>query len=569
MTGRRASEVPIRRLSNQDSQWWHRIRVGVRTLPRPSERRCYPRVSAEPRTRRGHADAHDGYSEARGKIQASCYRVPRRSVAVRASRLPNEGETEMNRRDLARGAMAAAISHPFIQHLSASSSAADNELDRFGGWAGKKFEATGFFRVEKDDRWWLVTPDGNAFLSFGINHLHTDLWNQEYNRNAWKARLGLNDLHGSGFRTELKAWFLQTCREYGFNTVGVHTSLDVVNTPGPSMPYVQPIHFVNIPHWKTEIPDDNFVDVFADEFARHCDRLASEIAARARDDPFLLAYAMTDCPLLTEEDCRERPDVIGGARRESRIGWPRRLRNLGGQAPGKLAYVETMRDVYRGKIGDFNATYGTRFDSFGALATAEQWRTRTDLSNGNETRDNVEFLKRVVAKYYQTARDAIRRHDSNHLFFGDKINANTDSLDTVLPITSQYTDIVFYQMYARYEVQRPGLDRWSELVDKPMINGDSAFTMITATMPRPFGPVADSLEQRVAWTVEFFRSAFARPEFVGWHYCGLIDASSRVPRKLDRQHSGLLDGYGEPYPLLKDALGECTAEMYQLASSSH
>ena len=44
------------------------------------------------------------------------------------------------------------------------------ELDRFGGWTGKRFKATGFFRLEKDERWWLVTPEGNAFLSFGINH---------------------------------------------------------------------------------------------------------------------------------------------------------------------------------------------------------------------------------------------------------------------------------------------------------------------------------------------------------------------------------------------------------------
>ncbi len=69
------------------------------------------------------------------------------------------------------------------------------ELDRFGGWVGKKFEATGFFRVEKDERWWLVTPEGNAFLSFGINHLHPEFWRQDYNREAWKKRLGLDDLN--------------------------------------------------------------------------------------------------------------------------------------------------------------------------------------------------------------------------------------------------------------------------------------------------------------------------------------------------------------------------------------
>ena len=37
-----------------------------------------------------------------------------------------------------------------------------------------QFKATGFFRLEQADRWWLVTPEGNAFLSFGISHIQPD-----------------------------------------------------------------------------------------------------------------------------------------------------------------------------------------------------------------------------------------------------------------------------------------------------------------------------------------------------------------------------------------------------------
>ena len=85
--------------------------------------------------------------------------------------------------------------------------------DRFGGWIGKKFKPTGFFRVEKDKRWWLVTPEGNAFLSFGINHLYPDLWKQDYNRQAWQKRLGVDDLNTPQFAPALRAWFLRTCRE--------------------------------------------------------------------------------------------------------------------------------------------------------------------------------------------------------------------------------------------------------------------------------------------------------------------------------------------------------------------
>ena len=439
-------------------------------------------------------------------------------------------------------------------------------LDRYGGWTGKRFSASGYFRTEKDDRWWLVSPEGNAFLSFGINHLEPGLWNQAYNRAAWQARLGLDDLAAPEFAAALRRWFLRTCREYGFNTVGVHADLAIPNRPRPAMAYMLPIHFVDIPHWQEVVPDERFVDVFAPEFERHCDRLAAELAAPAAEDPYLLGYAMTDCPLFTEEDCRERPDVIGGAARGSRVGWPQRLRNLGAEAAAKSAYVATVRELYRDDVAAFNQTYGTRFDSFAALARAVSWRRRSDLANPLERRDNAAFLQRVVDRYYRTARAAIARHDPNHLFFGDKLNANTDTVDTVLPITARHTDVLFYQMYGRYAAQRPGLDRWAASVDLPVVNGDSAFTMTTPEMPRPYGPVADDLAQRRDWTVEFFRAAFARPEFVGWHYCGLIDAPNRIPRKRARQHSGLIDGYGAPYPLLREALSGCAAGIYRLAA---
>ena len=454
-----------------------------------------------------------------------------------------------------------------IRGLSFSKNTFTYEFDRFGGWTGKKFNATGFFRVEKDERWWLVSPEGNAFLSFGINHLYPDLWKQDYNREAWQQKLGLESLDSPQFNAALRDWFLQTCKEFGFNTVGVHNALHIVNSPQPRIPYMRPIRFIDVPHWRPDVPDENFWDVFSPEFVQHCNQLAKEQAAPLKDDPYLLGYAMTDCPLFTEEDCRSRPDVIGGARRKARIGWPRRLRNMGADVPGKQAYVQTMREIYEDQIAEFNTTYDTSFDSFDALANAQQWRPETDLSNAQETRDNILFLHRVVEQYYQTAKDAIWRYDPNHLFVGDKINANTDSLDTVLPITSRFTDLIFYQMYARYEVQKPRLDRWAKKVDQPIINGDSAFTMITEHMPRPYGPIADNLEQRAEWTAEFFRNAFARPEFVGWHYCGLIDATNQVPRKQARQHSGLLDGYGEAYLGLQEVLKEGVDQLYELATS--
>jgi hypothetical protein len=33
-----------------------------------------------------------------------------------------------------------------------------------------------------------VSPKGNAFISFGVNHYHADWWAQEHNRDYWIER---------------------------------------------------------------------------------------------------------------------------------------------------------------------------------------------------------------------------------------------------------------------------------------------------------------------------------------------------------------------------------------------
>lgn len=481
----------------------------------------------------------------------------------------------MERRNFLKSISAIAFSCPLKNPISGIH-VNNGQFDQYGGWKKRNFKATGFFRVEKDDRWWFVTPDGNAFVSFGINHIHPGWWTQPYNREAWKRTLGLSELQGPGFDSALRDWFMKYRHQLGINTLGVHNDLRVLNQPS-FMPYLQPIEFVDIAHWKTEIPDENFVDVFSDTFRMNSDKLAEEIAAHLANDPFLIGYTMTDCPLFTEEDCRARTNVIGGRRRGNRIGWPRRLRNLEQDAPGKRRYVELMRDLYRNNINDFNIIYDTKFDSFEELERTLNWRPNTDLSNGFEMRDNIEFLKLIVRKFYQTAHDAIHRVDPNHLFWGDKLNGNTDTMDTVLPVTSEFVDVNFYQMYAKFGIQEIGLERWSKISNKPFVNGDSSFSVQTEMTPRPFGPVAADQTQKAEWAGEFFRKAFSRVDFIGWHYCGLIDTwvkggSGSYFTKMDefgsmagRQHTGLLMADGTPYQPLQKTLKECTDNMYRIA----
>ena len=59
------------------------------------------------------------------------------------------------------------------------------------------------------------------------------------------------------------------------------------------------------------------------------------------------------------------------------------------------------------------------------------------------------------------------------------------------------------------------------------------------------GPCAE--QGLIMNTLEFFHQAFARPEFIGWHYCGLIDATLKNPWRTRRQHTGLVGTKGVRY----------------------
>src|SRR5258708_10500652 len=45
------------------------------------------------------------------------------------------------------------------------------DRDEYGGWAsGPQLEATGYFHtIQRDGKWWLVTPSGHLFFSPGFN----------------------------------------------------------------------------------------------------------------------------------------------------------------------------------------------------------------------------------------------------------------------------------------------------------------------------------------------------------------------------------------------------------------
>jgi len=431
------------------------------------------------------------------------------------------------------------------------------EYDKYGGWTGKKLTKTGFFHTEHDgSRWWFVTPEGNAFLSFGINHYHAGWWMQEYNRDHWNKTFGAekagDEQWGAGFRKVA----LADMNRLGINTLGWHTNAPTLTDQpyGAVVPYLRSFKPIVLDHYRHP-KAEAFVDVFAPEFEKLCKETAQKVAEPYVDDPMLIGYCMSDCPIFTDKDIHS----LGST------SWSRILRNLGAEAPGKQAYVAAMKKQYS-TIENFNATYKTNFASWSDLTSAVDWRPNAAPANANEQRDNEVFTLLCVDKYYSVSKTALRKVDPHHLFLGDKLNGNTDNMEKVLEVAARYVDVLVYQFYGSYAQQKTLLDKLTPRVKIPFVNGDIGFSSPSEMMPNPYGPHAKNQAERAKWLVESANACFARPEFIGWHMCGIIDTWKTMPGKEEYQHQGLMTVTGEFYPEMEKAVKEISSEMYNIAT---
>ena len=119
--------------------------------------------------------------------------------------------------------------------------------------------------------------------------------------------------------------------------------------------------------------------IFLTEFEKICDKTAKKVVEPYVDDPMLIGYCMSDCPIFTDNDIK----FTGGS-----TSWSGILRNLGPDAPGKQAYVTAMQARYP-NIQDFNASYKTAFVSWNDLSKAVDWRPNSPPANEKEKADHA------------------------------------------------------------------------------------------------------------------------------------------------------------------------------------
>jgi hypothetical protein len=168
------------------------------------------------------------------------------------------------------------------------------------------------------------------------------------------------------------------------------------------------------------------------------------------------------------------------------------------------------------------ATYGRNNSTWDELAAITSWTSVSDKTAA--AADSDAFLEKLMRRWYEVRRSAIRKHDKQHLILGDKLNANRDArhreaMTRTLRVMKDYVDVIFIQYYAPADQQRDTLAAIYQATQKPILIGDTACRPLWKDCELTDVGYYGELGQVYA---DDLTKLLSLPYLIGWHHCGYM-----------------------------------------------
>jgi hypothetical protein len=452
------------------------------------------------------------------------------------------------------------------------------DRDAYGGWAnGPKLTPTGYFRTaEQDGRWWLVTPGGHLFLSFGIASVtpgETVMVESREEMFQWlpaegdplakhfsttsgvfrgpiksgktfnfyqanlERKFGSNDLRD--WRTETISRLLS----WGFNTLGNWSDLKLEAMD--RIPYTAALA-VGGDHARVSSGSDwwgKMHDPFDPQFAADCATSFAKITEADKNDPWCIGY------FVDNELSWSGGNVSGG-----RYGLAYGALNLPSTSPAKHAFIEELRAKYK-EVSELNAAWGT---SFGSWADLDAPFKASDKPNEAQKEDMGHFVHAFAARYFIIVLDTLKKLDPNHLYLGCRFSNYTPE---VVSAAAAACDVVSFNIYRKALSD----SEWGFTRDlhKPCIVGEFQFGALDRGGFDPGAVSAADETERAALFEKYVNSVVANPVFVGAHWFEYVDMPV-VGRTFDSENQaiGFVSINDTPYPELVQAARSTLAHIY-------
>jgi hypothetical protein len=429
-------------------------------------------------------------------------------------------------------------------------------FDQYGGLKDKNFGPGRCFRSHNDgERWWLVTPDGGAFLSLGVNNVNPDgdvergTGRQPYRETVQKKYEAV-DRWTAATHERLRAW--------GLNTVGNWSSGHLRGM----MPYAVELS-VNPGGWgRGKVPD--FFDPKVQEQIRQRGAAVDDYV----NDPWLLGYFL-DNELPWAFDYRGYPSLFPGTMA------------MAPETPGKQRLVAFFKERY-GALEAFSKVWDVRLSDWAELA---RLKNMAPVDFVRAEADREEFVYLAACGYFKAAAAGIRSKDPDHLILGCRFVCALVP-GPVVRACGEFCDVVSVNYYEAGPVgasalalttgismRLPGdlsFQAFYESAKKPLMITEFSFRGMDSGMPNTFPPGwllqpsvatqqdrADKFEQCVnTW--------LSKPYFVGYHWFEFVDEPKGGRFDGEDGNYGLVNLEDDPYGVLVDRFSRVNRRIWEL-----
>jgi hypothetical protein len=451
-------------------------------------------------------------------------------------------------------------------------------LDQYGGWAkGPALKATGYYyTTNRDGKWWLVTPAGHLFLSFGFDGVgagaQTIVDGREkmftwlptaddplydhfgYERSALYGPVksgktfdffsaNLQRKFGTNYLTEWRKESIARIRSWGFNTIGNWSDADLEGMD--KLPYTATLG-VSGNHAHVPSGSDywgEMSDPFDPQFAVDADNGFKSKAAAIRNDPWCIGY-FVDNELSWGG---KGPD--GG-----RYGLAYGALSLASSSPAKQAFLAQLKASYA-TISAFNSAWNTAIASWADLdAPYKASLTPSDA----QKHDMSTFVSAYALKYFTVVSNTLKKYDPNHLYLGCRFAWRTQE---AVDAAAKICDVVSFNVYAKK--LNPQQWAFAAALNKPCIIGEFHVGSLDRGMFHTGLVSASSEDDRAAVFSGYVSSVIDNPSFVGAHWFEYHD-EPLTGRSLDGENYniGFVSVTDTPYPEMVAAARRVFGEAY-------
>jgi hypothetical protein len=436
-----------------------------------------------------------------------------------------------------------------------------SSFSKYGGWKEKRFKPTGFFRTEHDGkRWWLVDPEGYAFLSLGVDCLRStssgpvtgieDLfeWLPEKSDSRYGEsvsgsetskvidfyKANLIRVFGSDWKARWSKMTADMLRNLKINTVGNWSEISFAKEN--KLAYVLPLN--RFPGTKTQLYRD-FPDVFSEEYKRNSEEFARQLNDY-KDDPYLIGYFL-----------RNEPQ------------WAFGYHNLayemfatGQPSATKDEFIKWINSKYDNNIQSFKKAWNMNIEKFDDLRNL----TFKDYPSVTADSDFYSFSTIMVRRYVDIPCDEVVKVDKHHLNLGMRYAWISSDL---LYKAGERFDVFSINGYG---YSPPPTAEIARISNKPVMIGEFHHGAVDRALPATGITGVISQTERAAAYRNYIEQGFARPELIGMHYFQWVDQPYYGRFDGENYNIGVVTIQNLPYPELSQAMRITNERIYKVGS---